>query len=309
MTKEETVERTKALLKSFHSEGLRQIEVFKELNPGGIRRTLINGSMMGEINGIFMPIEDVVRRINTQEEIFLHNILQGFWDYYLLNIEYIESPARQGIDRTLLELCYQKLIPFIQFTPAEKKRMLLINGICDVGVILARPSDQDRKIVPQYTDDYNFWVTQLSREADREWFKKLQDENYPTHAFTETKRKLWPSFSKAYSDNTDELIFPWAGGSKEDIDRARSGFLTTYQHQHDFVHGSHTAAISAVEAITTRKHLFSSVIISTQVGYQVLHTINKAFLGERAVKLDELYLGASKIVPQLAKHYSYTNAN
>ncbi|MFI5270988.1 MAG: hypothetical protein ACHQT9_03010 [Candidatus Saccharimonadales bacterium] len=305
MSDEELIGKTKQLLRGFRQIGLEQIKIFKELNPGPIRRTRINGHMMGELNGIFMPIEDVMRRIGTEENIFLVNMLDGFWNYYLLNSESIESPARQGIDRTLLELCYQKLLPFTSFTSAEKKRTLLISQLCDIGMILAAPSEQDRAAVPNYTNDYNYWVSQLSRETDKIKFERLQSEGYPTHVYAKAKHALWPSFFHAFNDNIDELIFLWGGSSPGSIASVHASTLRMYLHQHDFVHGSYTSAIAALEAVDTKKHIFTSCAISTQAGYQVLHTVNANYLSGREIDLTELSTETSQLVSLIFERFSH----
>lgn len=305
MSDDDLLARTKSLLSSFRALGLEQIEIYKKLNPGSVKRTVIGGQVMGQINEIFMPMEDVARRVEAMEDVFIFKLLDGFWNYYLLNTEYLESPARQGIDRTLLEICYQRLLPLATVSREERMRKLLITSICDVGMILAAPSRQDFPMVPKYVADYDFWVSQLSSDADRKWFEKLKAEDYPTHAFASTMHKLWPSFKDAYTANKDKLIFPWAGSSDKERDRARESFLRMYHHQHDFVHGSHLSVLTAVSSMRTRKHLYASSMISAQAGYQVLHLVNSSFLGDGGLNLEGVLQETGKIIPLLAKRYSH----
>lgn len=302
MNDDEILARLKSLLERFQQLGLQQINAFKALNPGMIRRGVINGREVGEINGVLMPINDLIRRISVQEDVFLANFLQGFWDYYQLNISNIQSPARQGIDRTLMELCYQKLLPITHMTEAEKKRILLINNICDIGLILAKPSERDRDKVATYIDDYDFWVAELAREADRNKFEELKRRGYPTHAYADAKHKLWPSFYQAYNDNSEDLVFPWAGNN---IPQARDNFLRFYQMQHDFVHGSHLSVIIALRDESTKSHLMNSFIVSTQAGYQFLATTNKYLIVERPVDIDSVLDEAGEILQLLMERFSH----
>ena len=305
MDKNESLAQAKSLLHNYREAGLQQLKIYKELNPGPIKKTRINGDEMGELNGVYQPIEVVKRKVVVQEDTFLIGMLECIWNYFLLNTEDLESPSRQGIDRTLLELCYQKLIPFIKATNSEKTRIMLITSICDVGMILAAPSEQDRAAVPGYTDDYNFWVSQLSITSDKDKYEQLQKDGYPTHEFSKAKHNLWPSFYKSFTENSSSIIFPWADNNKNPTEKAKVSFLRLYNHLHDFVHGSHLSALTAIEARDSKDHIFATCAISMQVGYQVLYIINKKFLGDRAIELNELYQATGKIFPELARHYSH----
>jgi len=306
MNDDELIERLKVVLRKFRSAGLQQLEMYKMLHPETIRRTVINGQMMGELNGIFMPILEVQRRVAASEDIFITETLSGFWNFYLLNLESIDLPARQGLDRTLYELCYQKLLSVALSTPAEKKRLLLIIQLSEIGMILAAPSPQDVASVPAYTDDYNYWISQLTHADDRAKFQRLQDEQYPTKDFADAKHKLWPSFHKAITTNSDNLIFPWTDNTVEARQKALSSLNSTYLHQHDFVHGSFLTSISAVDSMTTRKHIFSSSLVALQAGYQVLHTVNEKYLEDRKINLTELFGLVAELVPDIQRQFSYT---
>jgi hypothetical protein len=305
MNDDELLGNMKELLAHFRRLGLEQIEIFKDLNPSPVRRKMIGGHIFGEIDGCFMPMEEVIRRAVAQENTFLVDLIEGFWNYYLLNTTYLESPARQGIDRTLLEYCYQKLITFINLTPSDKKRKLLISRLCDIGMILAAPSEHDRSLIPSYTDDYNYFVSQLHRDDDKIRFQRLRAEGYPTHEFAKAKHSLWPSFFIAFGNNQEDLIFPWANNTIDGIEKVKSSILQMYLHQHDFVHGSHTSAITALESINSKKHLFASSAIAIQTGYQILHTVNVVYLGESAVDLLEISNEVNLIMPQIFNRFSH----
>jgi hypothetical protein len=307
MTDEQILSKINELLEHFHMVGIEQVEMFKTLNPGPVRRTIVDGQMMGELDGVFMPLDDVIRRIVAKEDLFLVDLLGGFWNYYLLNKSYLESPARQGIDRTLLEYCYQKLVFFTKLTTADKKRKLLITRLCDIGIVLAAPSDQDKHLVPNYIADYNYFISQLSNQDDKARFQRFQDKGYPTNEFAKAKHGLWPSFFNAFEGESEGLVFPWADYTEECSATVKESFLRMYLHQHEFVHGSYTSAIAAVEAMSTKKHLFTSVSIAIQTGYQILYTINETYLGDSAIELSTLLTETNEIMPHVISRFSHLN--
>lgn len=304
MTDDELILGAKELLGSYRRLGLQQIELYKELNPDFIRRMTINGQELGEIDGVFVPMPEVVRRIMAQEDAYIVDILDGFWNYFLLNEKYLDSPARQGIDRTLMEYCYQRLIPLTNYTATEMRRTLLISQLCDLGMILAAPSEPDRPNIPGYTDDYNYFTSQLASDEDRVKFANLQSQDYPTHEFAKAKHALLPSFFKAFNDYSDDMVFPWADSSQEGVEKVRRSILRMYLHLHDFVHGSHTAALSAVEAMEDDKHVFASWSVTTQCGYQVLSTVNVKYLNNRTVDLTEIIENTRQLTPEIANRLS-----
>jgi hypothetical protein len=301
---EQIIQESVDLLTHYRQVGLQQIEIYKDMYPAPVPTSIVGGRHMAILNGVQMSIEDAMRRISAEEIIFLLNVLDGFWNYYLLNITHLESPARQGIDRTLLEICYQKLLPYTHFSKAKKKQSLLITQLCDIGMLLAAPSEQDSNLIPIYMDDYDYFVSQLATQADKTRFEELKNQGYPTHIFARAKHNVWPSFYKAFSEYSEFLVFPWAGETPERQLSVRESAVRNYQHQHDFVHGSYTSSIAAVDDITLKKHLFTSCAIATQTGYQVLHLFNENYLGNRKVILNELSNETVHVMPDIFDKFS-----
>ena len=174
------------LLKRYYELGERQLDTYKKLHPHPVPQKIINGALFAAVDGVYYPIAEAARRASYDTDAALVSIVETTWNYFYLNMKGIRFSVRQGVDRTVMESCYQKLIPYLGMSAAAQKQLIVKLLLCDRGMVISAPSPKDKQNLPDYIEDYKYLAAELDNPKEQtKYLVLLKGDN--THLFAKYK--------------------------------------------------------------------------------------------------------------------------
>lgn len=305
-SKEETLVQVKEILEAYLSKGREQIEQYKEthhLNDYDIT----NGDQdTADYQGQRMPIREIQRLLALEKDVYIYELIECFWNYFELRLNALETPAANGIDRVLFEVCYQRIIPVIGLSDEDLRDKIVEKQLCDIGVILSSHNGNPTSVIQEFSEDYDYWLSTVTNEQLKAKYVGLKEAGFPHDKLAKSKHELWGSFKYSVNDNLEKIKFPLAGSGDERRRSALNSLMNGYLHLHDFVHGDYVTSLSAIRNQSEMKHIFSTYTFITTPAMQILMTTSEEFLDNNSENFNDLFQQSHAIMPVLAQYYSHT---
>jgi len=234
--------------------------------------------------GLYLPQRVVEVKEIIRPGPFLEMQINAFWTLYERVFEVIEKNISQFGLRTLLDVCYSKIIYFFKLEKKRQKEIAVKNWLCMLGFTLNRKGLPGEK---KWLELYLNLIKELRKENDKKHFTRLQKSQFPIEKIVDQNKRLWHGIgSKALWDTIHKDLEIFLGANtklaaeeRESLIRGLYAWFSLLLHG-DFIF---LKTLETEEKADDKEHLFRSLVILLLTGVQVLKVTDK-FLN---IKTDE----------------------
>lgn len=243
--------------------------------------------------GLYLPKSFVIPRFATSWHSFAFLLTETFWKVFNETRIVIDDPAGQFSLRTLLDLCYTKVLYFFNQKSAHRKEQIAIRyWLCNIGLWGGNNKEEE----------YESLLLLLSRKDDKKRFTRLKHKGFPQEDFLDELQRIWPGLNnKKIWQQIIKDVEPLYPHRKKEETRALCNNL--WRMLSLLEHGDPITVKGLLE--DSKSHLFRSYTILFLTGMQLVKTINKRILdGKQDKEIEKLveYL-RNEVFPEVRNLY------
>ncbi|MDD5551824.1 MAG: hypothetical protein PHI88_01540 [Candidatus Pacebacteria bacterium] len=289
---------TQVVLKDLISYGQGQVAKLEAENSVKVKfPEIYAGKKYILVNGIMQPFEEVAVKEIIKPKNFISIFLSSFWNFYNMISDRLEDPLIQFGMRTLLEICYSKII-FFGLLPEEKQQEKAIQyWMCYSGILA---TDKKNKI---FLDLYKKLINHV-KPSEKKFYENQQKNNF------EKKEAFFKKIERTFPGVTSEYLFKQIEPHLKTIIGTNLS-ADTLQNMHtwlsQYLHGNIFLLNNVVKAEKDKNHLYKVSVILFLTGYRLSNFCNEKFFSKDKEEQEKLEKVNEKIKVTVPKIKNYTS--